>query len=261
MSISRNVCSYLAFGLVFLAACATTSHVENPGPSLDADRPDFTESPETVPPGSIQAEGGYTFSSNEGSTTHTIGELLIRIPAGSRAEARLGLNSYAIEHASGSVVRGFEDIEIGAKIKLIELEERSAVPNVSVLVLSTLPTGHRGIGSSVMQPGGKLALGWQLTDRLSLESNANYIYASENGTRFSQWEGSASLGAEISPCLGSFLEWFGTSSVALGAGRADYVNAGAGLGFGSALKLDARVGTNIRSTRDYFVGFGVSRRW
>jgi hypothetical protein len=33
------------------------------------------------------------------------------------------------------------------------------------------------------------------------------------------------------------------------------------MGFGSELKLDARVGTNTRSTRDYFVGFGVSRRW
>lgn len=261
MSIFRSFWPCLAFAFVFLAACATTSRVGNPAPSLDADRPDFTESPETVPPGSIQAEGGYTFSNRDGSTSHSIGELLIRIPAGDRAEARLGLNSYAIEHASGPVLRGFEDIEIGAKIKLIEHEERSALPNVSVLVLSTLPTGHRGIGSSVMQPGGKLALGWQLTDRLSVESNANYLYASENGTRFSQWEGSASLGVEISPRLGSFLEWFGTNPIALGAGRADYVNVGAAMGFGSALKLDARVGTNARSTRDYFVGFGVSRRW
>ena len=261
MSISRNTCPYLAYALVFLPACATTGHVENPAPSLDADRPDFTESPETVPPGSIQAEGGYTFSSNEGSTTHSIGELLIRIPAGDRAEARLGLNSYAIEHASGSVLRGFEDIEISAKIKLSEHEERSAIPNISVLVLSTLPTGHRGIGSSVMQPGVKLALGWQLTDRLSLESNANYSYASDNGTRFSQWEGSASLGVEISPRLGTFLEWFGTNPAALGAGGMDYVNVGAGFGFGSALKLDARVGANVRSARDYFFGFGVARRW
>jgi len=261
MSKSRKVCHYVPFALVLLVACATTSRVENPAPSLEADRPDFTESPETVPPGSIQAEAGYTFRSEEGRTSHSIGELLVRIPAGSRAEARLGLKSYAIEHSPGSELRGFEDIEIGAKIKLIEREEPSAVPNVSVLLLSTLPTGHRGIGSSVMQPGGKLALGWQLTDRLSVESNANYFYASENGTRFSQWAGSASLGVEITPRLVSFVEWFGTIPVALGAGRADYVNVGAGLGFGSALKLDARVGTNTRSTRDYFVGFGVSRRW
>jgi hypothetical protein len=261
MSKFRKIRHYLPLALVFLVACATTSRVENPAPSLEADRPDFTESPETVPPGSIQAEAGYTFSSAEGSTSHAIGELLIRIPAGNRAEARLGFNSYAIEHPSGSVLRGFEDIEIGAKIKLVEREERSAVPNVSVLLLFTLPTGHRGIGSSVVQPGGKLALGWQLTDRLSVESNANYFYASESGTHFSQWSGSASLGLEMTPRLGSFVEWFGTNPVALGAGRADYVNVGAGMGFGSALKLDARVGTNTRSIRDYFIGFGVSRRW
>jgi hypothetical protein len=32
--------------------------------------------------------------------------------------------------------------------------------------------------------------------------------------------------------------------------------------FGGSLRLDARAGTNARGgTRDYFVGFGVSRRW
>lgn len=261
LSILRKVCHYLPLGLVFLAACATASRLESPAPALEADRPDFTESTETVAPGFIQAEAGYTFSSEEGSTSHSIGELLIRVPAGSRAEARIEFNSYSIEHVAGLVRRGFEDIEVGAKIKLIEHEERSALPNVSVLVISTLPTGHSDIGSSVMQPGGKLALGWQLSERLSLESNANYSYASENGTRFSQWSGSASLGVEITPRLGSFIEWFGINPVALGAGRADYVNVGAGMGFGSSLKLDARVGTNTRSARDYFAGFGFSRRW
>ncbi len=260
MSMFRKVTRCLPL-LAYMTACAPATRPASPAPALEADRPDFTESTETVAPGFIQAEAGYTFNSEEGSTSHSIGELLVRLPAGSRAEARIEFNSYSIENNAGSVQRGFEDIEVGAKIKLIEHEERSALPNVSVLVLSTLPTGHSGIGSSAMQPGAKLALGWHLSERLALESNANYSYAGESGTRFSQWSGSASLGLEITPCLGSFIEWFGTNPVALGLGRADYLNVGAGMGFGSSLKLDARVGANTHSTRDYFVGFGVSRRW
>jgi hypothetical protein len=236
--------------------------VDAASPGIDADRPDFTESPETVPSGSIQAEGGYTYSRDETSTNQSIGELLVRVPAGNRAELRLGFNSYLIEHAAGLVTRGFEDIAVGTKIRLIEHEERSPVPSVSIIVLSTLPTGHRGIGSSVMQPTIKLALGWQLSEMWSLQSNANYTYASEDGTRFSQWASSASLGADITSRLEGFVEWFGTNPVSLGAGRADYLDTGAAMKFGKSLRLDARGGVNARiGLRDYFVGVGVSRRW
>lgn len=229
---------------------------------LEADRPDFSESTETVPPGSIQAEAGYTFSRQAGSATHSIGELIVRVPTGHRAEVQFALNSYLIEHSNGSVRRGFEDMEIGTKIRLIEREQRSLVPNISILAFSTLPTGHRVMGSSVMQPTGKLALGWQLSERLSLESNANYSYASEEGTRFSQWATSALLGTQITPRFESFVEWYGMNPVSLGAKRADYLDVGGAIGFGSSLRLDTWAGVNTRnSARDYFVGLGVARRW
>jgi hypothetical protein len=229
---------------------------------LEGDRPDFTEGIATVPPGWIQTEAGYTFSRADGNTSHSIGELLVRVPAGDRAEVRLGFNSYSIEHIPGLVRRGFEDMEVGTKVRLTDHEERSLLPNVSILALTTLPTGTRDIGTSVMQPTGILALGWQLTEKLSLESNANYKYASEDRTRFSQWATSASLAAEITPRLGSFVEWFGTSPASLGAKRADYLNTGVAMRFGNSLTLDARVGANTRrGTRDYFLGFGVSQRW
>jgi len=254
-------CRCLPFGLAILSACATMSRVEGPAAEIEADRPDFTESPETVPPGSIQAEGGYTYRRDGSSTNQSIGELLIRVPASTRAELRAGLNSYSIEHAPGLVRRGFEDMVVGTKVRISEHEPRSLVPNLSILLLSTLPTGHSGIGSRVLQPTAKLAGAWQFSDRLSLQSNTNYTYASEDGTRFSQWASSASFGVEITPRLETFMEWFGTSPVSLGTGRADYLNTGAAMKFGPALRLDARIGTNARTVKNYFAGVGVSRRW
>jgi hypothetical protein len=238
------------------------SRVDGPAPEIEADRPDFTESPGTVPPGSIQAEGGYTYSRREGGTNQSIGELLVRVPAGTRAELRVGLNSYTIEHAAGLVRRGFQDVAVGTKVRLIENEERSVVPNLSILLLSTLPTGHQGIGARAMQPTAKAALGWQLSERFSLQSNVNYTYASEDGTRFSQWASSASLGTDITPRLETFVEWFGTGPVSLGAKRVDYLDTGAALKLSSSFRIDARGGVNARvGLRDYFVGVGVSRRW
>ena len=251
----------LPFGLVILSACATMNRVEAPAPAIEADRPDFTESPETVPPGSIQAEGGYTYSRDGSRTNQSIGELLVRVPASNHAELRLGLNSYSIEHAPGVVLCGFEDIYVGTKVRVIEREERSLVPNLSILLFSTLPTGHSGIGSKVMQPTAKLAMGWQLSERWSLQSNVNYTYASEEGARFSQWASSASFGADVTPRLETFIEWFGISPLSLGAARADYLDTGAAMKFGPWLRLDARLGVNARTARDYFAGIGVSRRW
>jgi hypothetical protein len=236
--------------------------VEGPAPALEADRPDFTEGIATVPPGWIQTEAGYTFSRTDRNTSHSIGELLVRVPAGNRAELRLGFNSYAIEHSPGVERRGFEDTEVGTKVRLIKHEERSLLPSISILALTRLPTGHRDIGSGVMQPAGIVALGWELSERLSLESNVSYTYASEDKTRFSQWATSASLGAEITPRIGSFVEWFGTNPPSLGAKRADYLNGGVAMRFGNSFILDARVGANVRrGTNDYFAGVGVSRRW
>ena len=259
---SLNVGNCLPLGLFIFSVCAAIGRVESPAPALEPDRPDFTEGIATVPPGWIQTEAGYTFTRTDGNTSHSIGELLVRIPASTRAEIRLGFNSYSIEHVPGLVRRGFEDMEVGTKVRLIDHEERSLLPNISVLALTTLPTGHRDIGASVMQPTAKLALGWELSERLSLESNVNYTYASEDGTRFSQWATSASLGSEITPRLGSFLEWFGTNPASLGTKRADYLNGGVAMRFGNSLTLDARMGANARrGTRDYFAGVGVSRRW
>ena len=251
----------LPVGLVILSSCATMTKVESAAPAIEADRPDFTESPITVPPGSIQAEGGYTYSRDEGTTNHSIGELLVRVPAGSRAELRLGFNSYSIANAAGLVQRGFQDMAVGTKVRLIEQEERSPVPNVSIIVFSTLPTGHRGIGSRAMQPTAKLAFSWDLSERLSLQSNVNYSYAIENGTRFSQWASSASFGTEATPRLETFVEWFGTSPASLGGKRVDYLNTGAAMKFGRSIRLDARIGTNARTIRNYFAGVGVARRW
>jgi hypothetical protein len=232
-----------------------------PTPALEADRPDFTESTETVLPGFIQAEGGYTYGRVESGTSQSIGELLVRVPVTVRTELRVGFNSYAIESASGQRTQGFEDIAIGTKVRIVEQEERSVVPAVSILMLSTLPTGHAGIGSKEMQPTAKLALGWQLGEKLSLQSNVNYTYASEGGTRFSQWATSASLGTEFTKRLETFLEWFGTSPSSLRTSRADYLDTGVAVKSGSSLRFDARIGINARTTKDYFAGVGLSHRW
>src|SRR5215207_9321663 len=81
-------------GLLLAAAVVAQegwSGLEEP---LITDRPDFTESTETVPRGHFQVEGGTTLNRVEDEDSTSFGELLVRIGTGERWETRLGLGSY-----------------------------------------------------------------------------------------------------------------------------------------------------------------------
>ncbi len=84
-------------GLVFAALSKSSTAQE----ALVTDRPDFTESTETVKLGRFQLEGGYTFTRIDNNKEHTLGELLLRIGARQRLELRIGISSYALTRSPG----------------------------------------------------------------------------------------------------------------------------------------------------------------
>lgn len=252
-------CAALGFAL---SACAA-GRME-PAEPIVTDRPDFTESTETVPAGMVQAEGGWTFARRGAERERSIGELLVRVGAGRRTELRLDLGSYAVTSAGSESVRGLEDVGIGAKVRLLEGADRpgSARPALSLLAGTTLPTGARAVRENAMQPEAKLAAGWALADRLSLGVNVNYAWASESGRRFGQTAASASLGYELSTRVGGYVEGFAFAPRSRGGPTTGYVNGGLTYQLYDALQLDARGGVRAGAAAgDYFVGIGLARRW
>jgi hypothetical protein len=154
-------------------------------------------------------------------------------------------------------------MSIGAKIKLVDgLNFGLSRHNVAVIVASTLPTGDDDLGEDEPQPEFTLALAWDLSDRLSLGSNFNYAYVSEEDDRFHQFSGSLSLGYKLTEQWGSYIEFFGFVPKSEDGPNASFFDGGFTYLVTNDLQLDARAGVGVfnADSPDYFTGVGVSWR-
>ncbi len=232
---------------------------------LVSDRPDFTESPETVAPGRFQLEAGYTFTRGGDDKQNALGELLLRIGLLQHIELQLGGNSYVWLDSPDGDADGFEDLSLGVKIKLVEGSERFELtqPTVGVIIATTLPTGADDIGEDEPQPEFILAMAWDLSERFSLGSNLNYAYASEDGDRFHQFSGSLVLEYQLTERWGTYIEYFGFVPESDDGPNESFFDGGLTYLVNDNLQLDASAGVGVFNGRspDYFTGFGVSWRW
>lgn len=239
---------------------------EGAEPPLVADRPDFTESTEVVPPGRIQLEGGYTFARVGDVDSHALGELLARIPLHRRVELRLGLNSYVMVRppASAADHSGLEDSSLGVKWKLVDGDPETGLdrPDVALLVSATLPTGDDRLGEDELQPDVVLATAWNLTERISLGTNLGYASAVDGDDRYDQGFGSVAVGFGVGERLGTFLEYFGFFPGSADGSDLHFVDGGVTWLVDDGLLLDARVGKGVNGIEDdFFLGAGATVRF
>ncbi len=248
--------------LLALTACAPVSRrgIE----PLITDRPDFTESTETVERGMRQVEAGSTFTRTLDEKGASFGETLIRVGVARTAELRIGLNSYAMARAAGETVRGFEDVSLGAKFKLMTSGgDGSWKPALAVIVASSLPTGATQFRARKPQPEVKFGAAWDLTSRVTFSSNLNYTYVSETVGDYSEFAATGSLEVGLTDRLGSYLEYFTFVPRGIDIVSSHYLNGGLTYGVTDNLQFDVRSGLGLRRIAgpDYFFGLGISRRW
>ena len=246
--------------LVLAALTAGTGFADDD--PLVTDRPDFTESPVTITRGRTQIEAGYTYSETGDLEERTIGELLVRIGWTEVVELRVGFNSRVLIDGPGVDVAGNEDLSLGCKIRLSDpLPTGSRLPQVAVLLATTLPTGSDELGVSDPQPSATLALSWDPSERTSIGSNVGYARLGEAGARFGEISASLSLGHDLGERLGGYVEVY---ALARQEGRGDeqFVNAGLTWALSENSQLDFRAGTGLDSdSADFFVGAGAAWRF
>lgn len=250
----------LVLPLLVAAGTATPAAAQWDAP-IETDRPDFTDGTATVPGGHTQLEAGYTFAPDDRSTEHTLGELLIRIGFASRAEFRVGFDSYAWSRGPAGPQSGFTDTSLGVKLRLLRSEAGSFLPSITLLGASSLPTGARTFGDPGAQPEAKLAVGWRPTDRLDVASNLNYTYASGAEARFHRLSGSLALDYDWTRRIGSYVEGYGFAPRNADDVDVAYLNGGLTYRVSPALQLDARAGVRAHHVGNRFFGIGLSYRW
>jgi len=228
---------------------------------LVTDRPDFTESSETIHPRRVQLEFGYTFDRSGDVETHTVGEILARVGVRDNLELRLGINSYANIDSPGGELSGPEDTFLGLKIKLLEGqgEHSEAVPHIALVGGTSVPTGGDEITTDEWEPEFVLSLAWDLSERFALGSNLGFAYLAAGEDRFRQVSGIIALGYSLSGKVGTYVEYYGFLPSGEDVPNTGYLNGGFTYLVNNDFQLDIRAGVGHNDPDpEYFVGFGAA---
>jgi hypothetical protein len=265
---ARTVALGAALTTLMLAA-ACRAQITPPVPGVRAeplvtDRPDFTESALTIPPGLLQAELGFTTVRTQGDREDAFGEVLLRIGMGRKTEVRLGLPSYLSTRVTDGNTSGLSDASLGMKWNLARAGDGYGLRqfDLGVIVQTTLPTGDRNYRENTLQPGVKFLAASALTEKIAVSSNLNYDYLSEGGERFGQFASSLSFGFGLTDKVGVYTEYFGFYPTGKSRSDSHFLNAGTTYLVNNDLQLDARIGKGFNGIgNDYFIGLGASRRF
>ncbi len=241
-------------------------------PEMATDRPDQTETSNTVPPGYVQLEVGFTHAQNrqrEDSESDSALESLMRIGLMKDLELRLGHSGYTWQQEEdelGETVRssGAGDSEIGFKYRL--WEETGARPEAAFIAMLGLPTGERGFSSERLDPSYRFSFAHTLTERLSLGYNLGMVWASEpdglgDVHTVSMFQYTATLGYDVTDRLGAFIEVFGDCPFNTGR-PAHLIDGGLTYGLRENLQLDCATGFGLTDAADdWFISVGISYRF
>ena len=172
----------------------STAFAEEPT-ELITDRPDQTESAETISPGSVQTELGIgDASSSDSSFTG-----LVRIGLHNKIELRVGLDEWFLSGSDDAL-----DFSLGAKFRFLEEEGRRPAMSAIVAVNSTTNDD-----SDKTLPSFRMIFAQTINDRLSLGYNAGVSWVDENGDLSSRFLWTVALGIEGTETVGFFVEAFG----------------------------------------------------
>lgn len=253
-----TVCGVL--GLAAIGAAGSTSPAAAAEP-LVTDRPDFTESAETIPRGQTQIETGVTFTRTGKEKERAIDETLIRISTGDRSELRIEIPSYMRIQGNGARESGFDDSYLGGKWVLRRGEGSKA--GVALLAGTTLPTGSRSVAERKAQPEAILAVETELSEKVSIGTNWGIARASAEGEHFGQLFGSVALDYELSNKWGTYAELYAYNRTERGGSAQKYFNGGFTYLVNNDLQFDARIGYGLGNGngRERHFGFGVSHRF
>lgn len=242
--------------LAWLAA-GSSAHAQE----LVTDRPDQTESAETVAPSHVQLEVGWGASSDaDGVETSAVPQALARIGLTPRLELRLGWDGW-IENRPGGDGRG--DGEIGAKLRLRDGAGGSAA--VALLCGVTVPIGEAAVTADAWDPACRLsvahelAAGWSLGYNVGAEWETAELAAGES-TR-SRLLYTVAAGRGIGERLGVFLELFGDVGGSAHGPPRHHFDGGVTYRLRDNLQLDGFAGVGLSgASDDWLVGLGVSVR-
>jgi len=224
------------------------------------DRPDFTDGTLIVSPGYLQVEGGVTRSQGGGTSETVLPELTLRFAVSEEMELRFGWDGWSEQSGGGDVVRGINDMSVGAKALL--LGEEAQPLRIGVLAATSVPIGSSSLTSDAWDPLVKLLWSYSLGDDYQLSGNLVAARPTENGVHYAQRAQSLELGADLSEQTSIYLEYFGMSRETLDGPSTHYLDMGLTTLLSEDSSIDVRFGKGLnRAASGWFSGVGMAMRF
>jgi len=145
----------------------------NGNAQIITDRPDQTESPISVPSGSLQIESGIqmSFSGSDFKREILVPTNLFRIGLSKSVELRV-VSEYSIQGSETNLKAGIPDIQLGAKVWLAGGED--ATTNIGWLTHITLPTGNDNFTTDDYRISTLISIDHSLSDVFRIGYNLGY---------------------------------------------------------------------------------------
>lgn len=261
---------------------ATTLVGQDPGP-LVTDRPDQTESAQSMAAGLFQLEVGWTYTLEREDArvvrSHAVPGALVRIGLGSGLEVRVGFAGWITRHeevtdpladplpgpSADPSPDGAGDADLGLKWEFPPPWGEGT--RLALLGGFTLPIGRAGVGSERVDPSVRIAASNDLGDQVSLGYNVGFRWETIETVRESldtqaDLLYTVALGLGLSDRVGAFLESFGFFGLAGGRPDRHSMDGGLTVLLSDALQLDTSAGVGINeAAEDWFVAAGASVRF
>lgn len=247
----------LIFSLMWTSVAGIAA-TDPPTPAISTDRPDFTESTDTVPAGAVQLEGGLIMGRHalEAGDSHQVGApmMLTRLGITRFLELRLETDGYTRQSQRLNGIwlpqSGTPDIEVSAKVRL--WRERRELPALAVIAGASIPTGSAAFSSFHNDPF--LEMCWSKSLRvIDLGGNFNFRWNRDSTEHAVSISASRLLGRGI----GAYTEVYRISPIEADEAAHWIANTGITRALGEHMQVDFEVGHTVRALTPYwFVGAG-----
>jgi hypothetical protein len=259
---------------------------------ISTDRPDFTDATFSVGTGVTIIETGYTFrkafdhASDTEQSRRSLPEALVRYGLTDEFELRFKWNGYVMSDlrnlTTGARTQLFGTDDLITSIKYEVWQQNGALPMLTFLTGSTLPSGTNGISSNQMQPFVNFVAGWGLRRWLYLKMSTGIDWQKTSVStligggsepfgpivvflrdNINVYHFSSSLLYQALPRVGGFVELFGFAQTGGKDNRpAIYFDTGLFLYATTSVQFDVRYGVRMSDRVDeLFAGAGFSVRY
>ena len=227
------------------------------------DRPDQTEAPVLIPPGSVQVETGFFFEQDRNQqievTNITYNTTLIKYGVNDNLEFRF-ITEYLGEYvkdseAQATRINGFSPIAIGAKIKLAD--ESGFWPQAALIGHINLKTGYKEFAPSYTAADFRFTFSHALSDRWALSYNVGAEWNGETPEAIFLY--TLSFGYAVTDKLAVFAE--GYSFFPEETKADNRIDGGFTYKITPVIQFDVSGGIGLsENAPDYFVSTGASFR-